>query len=176
MLQGKSTQTIARIAETLIEALRSGHRIYIMGNGGSAADAQHFAAELVGRFKLERRGLPAVALTTDTSALTAIGNDYGFDSIFARQVEALVQPGDAVLGITTSGNSPNVLRAIERAQQIGAATLGFAGPSGGKLADLCSLCLKAPGSSTDRIQECHITAIHILCQLIEEALFSKKTL
>jgi len=171
LLLSPQINTVGKIADALVRTLKRDKCVYIMGNGGSAADAQHFAAELVGRFKMERRGLPAIAFTTDTSCLTAVGNDYGFDNIFVRQVEALVRKGDAVIGITTSGNSPNVVQAVQRAKKVGATTIGFTGEGGGELAKLCDLCLKAPGDGTDRIQECHITVIHTLCQIIEEKLF-----
>jgi len=142
--------------------------IYFLGNGGSAADCQHLAAELVGRFKKERRGLPAVALTTDTSILTAIGNDYGFEEIFARQVEALVKPGDLVVGISTSGDSPNVVKAIQLAKEKGALAVGLTGRRGGKLVDVCDLCIKVPSDVTARIQEVHILIGHIVCEMIDE--------
>ena len=156
----------------LCEALRNGKKILVMGNGGSAADAQHFAAEIVGRFKMERKALPAVALTTDTSILTAIGNDYGFDQIFRRQIEALAQPGDVVVGISTSGNSPNVELAIREAVESGCLTIGFLGRGGGTIAPLCSIPLVVPSDNTPRIQESHIHLIHILCDLIEKNLFA----
>jgi len=163
--------TIGKIGDAIVRALKRDKCVYIMGNGGSAADAQHFAAELVGRFKMERRGLPSIALTTDTSCLTAVSNDYGFENVFVRQVEALVRKGDVLIGITTSGNSLNIIKAINKGNEIGAFTIGFTGESGGKLAKACNLCLKAPGSASDSIQECHITVIHALCQIIEEKLF-----
>jgi D-sedoheptulose 7-phosphate isomerase len=143
-----------------------------MGNGGSAADAQHFVAEIVGRFKLERRGLPAIALSTDTSILTAIGNDYGFDKVFSRQVEALASPGDLVIGISTSGNSPNVLLALQLARQAGCSTVGLLGKDGGSIKDVCDLALVVPTNDTPRVQEGHITIIHIVCDLLEKALFA----
>ena len=164
---------IERIAEALIDGLRSGRRVYLMGNGGSAADAQHLAAELIGRYKMERRALPAVALTVDTSALTSIGNDYGFDEVFARQLDGLVEAEDIVIGISTSGNSPNVIKAIELANERGAVTIGFTGRAGGKLAEICAHCLKAPADETAHVQECHITIGHILCDLVEQALFGE---
>ncbi|MEW6096197.1 MAG: D-sedoheptulose 7-phosphate isomerase [bacterium] len=158
---------IVSVAQLIIEAYQKGGKVLIMGNGGSAADAQHIAAELVGRFKKERKALPAIALTTDTSILTAIGNDYGFDEIFRRQVEALAQPNDVVIGISTSGNSHNVLLAIEKANEIGAKTIGLSGKGGGKLAQSALLCLVIPSDDTPRIQEAHITIGHIICDLVE---------
>jgi len=142
-----------------------------MGNGGSAGDAQHLAAEIVGRFKLERRGLPAIALTTDSSILTAIGNDYGFEQVFRRQVEALAAPGDVVIGISTSGNSPNVLAALTLAREIGCRTIGLLGRDGGTILPVVDLDLTVPSQDTPRIQEGHITMIHILCDLVERRLF-----
>lgn len=139
-----------------------------MGNGGSAADSQHLAAELVGRYKRERRGLASLALTTDTSALTAVGNDYGYDRVFARQIEALCTAKDAVVGISTSGNSANVLEGVRKANELGAFTLGLAGGSGGKLAELADKCLTVPSRSTARVQEAHILIGHILCDWLEE--------
>jgi len=161
---------IQRIAEICIQTLAAGHTIYLMGNGGSACDAQHFAAELVGRFQKERRALAAVALTTDTSILTALGNDYGIDIIFSRQVEALVKAGDLVIGISTSGTSVNVVKGLKAAAEIGAVTVGLTGFSGGEMKDLCSLCLSVPSSVTARVQEMHLLVEHIVCQLVEDEL------
>jgi D-sedoheptulose 7-phosphate isomerase len=149
------------------ETLQGGHKILLCGNGGSAADAQHIAAELTGRYKIERRGLPAIALTTDTSALTAIGNDYGYDQIFSRQVEALAQKGDLLIGISTSGNSANVIYAMQQARELGCRTIGLSGKGGGKLSDVCDLNIIVPSDDTARIQEMHILIGHILCQLID---------
>lgn len=162
---------IAEMATLLVETFKSGGKLLVMGNGGSAADAQHFVAEIVGRFKMERRGLPAVALSTDTSILTAIGNDYGFDRVFHRQVEALALPGDLVVGISTSGNSPNVLQALELAREKGCRTVGLLGKDGGSIRALCDLALIVPTDDTPRVQECHITIIHIVCDLLEKTLF-----
>ena len=162
---------IERMAEAIADAFRNGRRLYFVGNGGSAADAQHLAGEMVGRFTLERRALPAVALTTDTSVLTAVSNDYGFDECFARQVEALVERDDVVLGLSTSGNSPNVLRALERARDKGARILALAGRGGGRMNSLADLCLVVPADESARIQEAHITVGHILCELVEKRLF-----
>ncbi len=163
---------IADMAGRLVETFKGGGKLLVMGNGGSAADAQHFAAEIVGRFKMERKALPAVALTTDTSILTAIGNDYGYDAIFRRQVEALACPGDTVIGISTSGNSPNVLSALELARERGCYTIGLLGKDGGSIKEVCDLALVVPSSNTPHIQEGHITIIHIVCDLVEKSLFA----
>jgi len=158
---------IHALGERLRDCLNSGNKILLMGNGGSAADCQHIAAEIVGRYKRERRGLPAIALTTDTSILTSVGNDYGFEYIFSRQVEALCAPDDVVIGLSTSGNSANVVAGIEAAKQAGAYTVGLTGAGGGRLADLCDITLAMPSSDTPRIQEAHILIGHILCELAE---------
>lgn len=163
---------IAGMAARLVETLSGGGKLLIMGNGGSAADAQHFAAEIVGRFKMERRALPALSLSTDSSILTAVANDYGFDTIFSRQVEALASPGDAVIGISTSGNSPNVAGALRLARQRGCTTIALLGRDGGDIRELCDLSLVVPSWDTPRIQEGHITIIHIVCGLVERALFA----
>ncbi|MBV5338910.1 MAG: D-sedoheptulose 7-phosphate isomerase [Deltaproteobacteria bacterium] len=163
---------IAEMVALLVETFRRGNKLLVMGNGGSAADAQHFVAEIVGRFKMERRGLPAIALSTDTSILTAIGNDYGFDRVFQRQVEALAAPGDMIVGISTSGNSPNVLLALELAREKGCCTVGLLGKDGGSIKALCDLALIVPTSDTPRVQEGHITIIHIVCDLLEKTLFT----
>ena len=149
------------------EALQRGNKVLLCGNGGSAADAQHIAAELTGRFKKERHPLPGIALTTDTSALTAIGNDYGFDQVFSRQVAALAKKGDVVLGISTSGNSLNVIYALETATEMGCKALGLSGKGGGKMNDVCDINLIVPSDDTARIQEMHILIGHILCQLVD---------
>jgi D-sedoheptulose 7-phosphate isomerase len=162
---------IAGLITLLAETFAGGGKLLVMGNGGSAADAQHFVAEMVGRFKLERRGLPAVALSTDTSILTAIGNDYGFEKIFRRQVEALATPGDVVIGISTSGNSPNVLEALELAREMGCRTVGLLGKDGGTIKNVCDIALIVPTNDTPRVQEGHITIIHIVCDLLEKSLF-----
>lgn len=158
-------------AGMLVDAFRNGKKLLVMGNGGSAADAQHLAAEIVGRFRLERRGLPAIALTTDSSILTAVGNDYGFDVVFRRQVEALASEGDVVVGISTSGSSENVLAALRLARETGCRTIGLLGKDGGSIRELVDLDLTVPGMDTPRIQEGHITIIHILCDLVEQELF-----
>lgn len=167
----KSTETIKKTAQALIQCLKKGHTIYLMGNGGSAAEAQHFAGELIGRFKKDRAALPALALTSNTSILTALANDYGFDSCFERQVDAFVKAGDAVIGLSTSGNSPSVLKALQLARKKGATTIGLTGQSGGKMGDLVDICLRVPSDSTPRIQECHLAVSHVLCYLIEKELF-----
>ena len=154
-------------AEDMAERLKRGCRVLVCGNGGSAADAQHFAAELSGRFVKERRALAGIALTTDTSALTAISNDYGFDRVFARQVEALGRPGDILVGISTSGNSPNVILAVEAARQLGIRTLGLLGRDGGKLRLLVDDALVVPSPITARIQEVHQMVYHFWCEAIE---------
>jgi D-sedoheptulose 7-phosphate isomerase len=155
----------------LVAALREGKKILVMGNGGSAADAQHLAAEFIGRFLLERKSLPAIALTTDTSIITAVGNDYGFDEIFKRQVEGLAQPGDVVIGISTSGRSCNVRRALAAANEVGCKTVGFLGKDGGDIAGIVDLNLTIPAMETPHIQEAHATIIHIVCDLVEKELF-----
>lgn len=162
---------IAEMVTLLAETFKRGGKLLVMGNGGSAADAQHFVAEVVGRFKMERRGLPAIALSTDTSILTAIGNDYGFDKVFSRQVEALAVPGDLVVGISTSGNSPNVLLALKLAREQGCRTVGLLGKDGGSIKGVCDLALIVPTDDTPRVQEGHITIIHIVCDLLEKNLF-----
>lgn len=167
VLASQAVDGILAAAALLAAALKSGHKVLICGNGGSAADAQHIAAELVSRYLKERRALPAIALTTDTSILTAIGNDYSFDRVFARQVEALAEAGDVLVGITTSGSSPDVLAAVEAARRLGVKTLGLTGESGGKLAEAVDLCLRMPSSETPRIQEGHIAVAHVICELVE---------
>lgn len=149
------------------ETLSNGNKILIFGNGGSAADAQHIAAEIVGRYKVERRGLPAIALTTDTSALTAIANDFGFKRVFERQVEALANEGDLLIGISTSGNSKNVLRALKKGRELGCKCIGLSGNGGGKMNELCDLSIVVPSSNTPRVQEMHTMIGHILAQAID---------
>jgi D-sedoheptulose 7-phosphate isomerase len=158
---------ISDVGIKMQKCIANGGKILIMGNGGSAADSQHIAAEIVGRFKKERKGMPAIALTTDTSILTSVGNDYGYDYIFARQIEALCRPEDLVIGITTSGNSANVVRAMGAAKEIGATTVGLTGGSGGKLTALCDYNLIMPSNVTARIQEAHIFVGHSLCEILE---------
>lgn len=159
---------VVEAAELLIQALARGGTVFFIGNGGSAADAQHLAAELVGRFERLNR-LPALALTTDSSVLTALANDFGYDEVFARQVQALVRPGDALVALSTSGNSPSILAAVRQARSQGARVLGLSGRDGGEMARLCDGCLVVPSQRTCRIQECHVTLGHILCELIERA-------
>ncbi len=156
-------------AQACVDALGRGSKLLTCGNGGSAADAQHFAAELTGRYRRERRPLPAIALTTDSSALTCIGNDYAFEEVFARQVQALAQPGDVLIGITTSGTSANVIRALEVARERGAFTIALTGESGGPAALSADLALQAPSDRTAQIQEMHILLIHVLCETIDDA-------
>lgn len=160
-----------RAGELLASALRNRSKLLIFGNGGSAADAQHFSAELVNRFRFDRRGLPAIALTTDSSTLTSIANDADFEFVFSRQIEALGLPGDVAVGISTSGNSPNVLRGIESARAAGLTTLALAGRDGGNLRPLADLCLTVPHRETSRVQEVHGLLIHLFCEMIEDALF-----
>lgn len=162
---------IVQAVRTITDALANGNKVLVMGNGGSAADAQHLAAELVGRFLLERRALPAIALTTDSSILTAVGNDYGFDQVFSRQVEALARSGDVVIGISTSGKSANVRAALIAARAAGCRTVGLLGRDGGDIAGLVDLALVVPAQETPHIQEAHVAMIHILCDLIERELF-----
>lgn len=164
---------LAGVAVACIEALRRGNKILFAGNGGSAADAQHLAGELLSRFHYDRPGLPAFALTTDTSVLTAIGNDYGYEHLFARQVEAVGTAGDVFIGISTSGRSPNVLSALRRAREKGLVTVGLTGREGGAMPELCDHCLHVPSDSTPRIQEGHITLGHTLCWLIEREIFPR---
>jgi len=175
IVSNKLAPRVAECAQMLIDTLQAGQKILIMGNGGSAADAQHFAAEMVGRFLLERRALAAIALTTDTSILTAVGNDYGFDDIFKRQVEALAKPDDVLIGISTSGNSKNIKRAFAAGKNLGVKTIGLLGRDGGEIASLADLDLTVPSLETPRIQEAHLVMIHILCDLVEKGLFSQKS-
>jgi len=162
------TDVVAIAAELCIDSLQNGGKILIFGNGGSAADAQHIAAELTGRYKVERKGLAAIALTTDTSALTAIGNDYGYDRVFDRQVEALASNADVAIGISTSGSSANVINALNLAKDLGCKTIGFSGRDGGEMNALCDINLVVPSSDTPRIQEMHIVIGHTLCHLIDQ--------
>ena len=166
-------RALAAAAEAAIACLESGGTAYFCGNGGSAADAQHLAAELAGRYLLDRPALAAVALTTNSSSLTAIGNDYGFDQAFSRQLEGLGMPGDVLVAITTSGGSPNVVRAVETAHQLGMTVIGMTGARGARFAALCDHALVTPSPSTPRIQEGHIVLGHALCELIERALFGR---
>ena len=162
--------TARAIAAAMIGALRSGHKILLIGNGGSAADAQHIAAELVGRYKQERPSYPALALTTDTSALTAIANDYGFEQVFARQVEGLGQRGDVLLALTTSGRSPSVLAALRKARDLGLVAIGFTGTKGTSLGALCDHLFVSPTDDTPVVQQIHLTALHAICDEIEQTM------
>ena len=165
---------ILEAAQTIRDRLASGGKLLLMGNGGSAADSQHIAAELIGRFKKERAAIPAIALTVDSSSLTALGNDYGFETIFSRQIEALATAKDAVIGISTSGNSQNVIRALNLARNMGAATIGLVGHGGGDMKDCVDICIVVPSDDTARIQEVHITIGHIICEIIEQDLTHEK--
>lgn len=170
-LQRAKVEIIGQIAKLIVDAYRQGNKVLWFGNGGSAADAQHLACELVSRFYLERKALASIALTTNTSELTAIANDYNFDRIFSRQVEALVNPGDVVIGISTSGNSPNVIEGIKKAKQLGAVTVAFTGATGGKLKGNVDFLLDVPSEITPHIQESHIMIGHVICYLVEKELF-----
>lgn len=172
LIEQQMAPAIVTFVEQLMRAFSRGGKLLVMGNGGSAADSQHFVAEMVGRFKMERKALPAVALTTDTSILTAIGNDYGYDLVFRRQIEALAAAGDVVVGISTSGNSANILSALELARSRGCYTVGLLGKDGGSIKAACDLPLVIPCDDTPRIQEGHITVIHIVCDMVEKGLFS----
>jgi len=162
---------LSRIAQTITEALQGGRKLLIAGNGGSAADAQHIAGEFVSRLMFDRGPLPAIALTTDTTVLTAIGNDYGYEFVFERQVQTLGQPGDVFVGISTSGKSLNILRALAMARSLRMVTLGLTGSRGGQMIELCDLLLDAPSRNTAVIQQIHITAAHIFCALVERSMF-----
>lgn len=165
-----SRAVLHAMAGAIVAALQNGHKLMIAGNGGSAADAQHIACEFVGRFLLDRKPFPALALTTDSSALTAIANDFGFETVFERQVLGFALEGDVFLGLSTSGNSPNVVRALEAARSRSVRTLGFTGAGGGRMAPLCDHLLAVPSTWTPVIQQLHITAAHILCALVERAM------
>lgn len=165
---------VARAGEMVVESLRSGGKLVLFGNGGSAADAQHIACELVGRYMMERGALPAIALTTNTSCLTAIGNDYSFDEVFARQVRALVRPGDVAVGISTSGRSRNVILGMRAAREMGAGTIGLTGAGGDELCSASDVCIRVPSRLTPRIQEAHIAIGHIISEMVEVELFGGK--
>jgi D-sedoheptulose 7-phosphate isomerase len=169
----EAVATIAGIVELSVAALSRGNKLLLCGNGGSAADAQHWAGELVARFHYDRPGLPAIALTTDSSILTAIGNDYGYDRVFARQVEALGAAGDVLYALSTSGNSANILAALRAAKAKGLATIGFTGATGGEMRALCDLCLRVPATATPLIQEGHEVAGHTICAMIERRMFPR---
>ena len=163
-------EELVNASKLAVDTLKSGNKILLFGNGGSAADAQHIAAELTGRYKTERRGLAGIALTTDTSALTAIGNDYGYERIFDRQVESLANNGDLLIGISTSGNSQNVINALKLGKELGCKTLGFSGKDGGAMNEVCDINLIVPSNNTPRIQEMHILFGHTICQIIDNEL------
>ncbi len=165
-------KTLIQAAEKTAHAMRSGHKLLVAGNGGSAADAQHIVAEFVSRLVKDRPALRAIALTTDSSILTGVGNDYGYECVFARQIEALGQPGDVFLAISTSGNSPNIVRALELAHSTGIFTVGLTGESGGRMSKLCDLCLHMPSTVTMNIQEAHLALEHTFCLLVEQIYFS----
>jgi D-sedoheptulose 7-phosphate isomerase len=173
-LAEEATPTIVRAAVMITESLSAGGKVLLFGNGGSAADAQHLAAEFVGRFAMERKALPAIALTTDTSILTAVGNDYGYEHVFVRQVQALGRAGDVAIGISTSGKSPNVVEAIRVARTMGLRTFALSGNDGGPLASAAEMAIVVPSRITARIQECHIALGHVLCELVEKALFHER--
>lgn len=164
---------VEQVAAVTTQALKAGHKLVLAGNGGSAADAQHLAAEMVGRLSFDRPALPAIAITTDSSALTAIGNDYSYDYVFARQIEALGQKNDVFFAISTSGNSANILKALEAARKKGMVTVGFSGKDGGKMPPLCDYMIIVPADETPHIQECHIMLGHIICALAEKNIFGK---
>ena len=166
-------QQIIDVAQTIIRAFHDSRKVLLFGNGGSATDASHIAAEFVGRYKRDRAALPAIALATDMAALTCIANDYEYSDIFSRQIEAHGRKGDVAIAISTSGNSPNVLRGIQVAHERGLTTIGWTGQAGGQLMDLVDHCFQVPSTSTARIQECHITLGHVLCEIIEERLFAQ---
>lgn len=165
----ENSATVVAAGERIAASLRAGGRLYTFGNGGSAADAQHFASELVGRFQKERPALSALALTTDASAVTAISNDYGFERVFARQLEAHARPGDVAFGITTSGRSPNVLAALRLAREMKLVAVGLTGNGGGEVRGLAEILIDVPSDNTQRIQEVHAMVVHALCQIIEDA-------
>jgi len=169
-----NVREVEKAAEIIIDALKNGKKVLIAGNGGSAADSQHFAAELIGRFKKERKSYAGIALTTDSSILTCLGNDYGFDKIFARQVEGLGKEGDVFFGISTSGNSPNIINAIEKAKEMGVKTISLLGKDGGKMKGMSDLDIIVGAKDTPRIQEAHITIIHIICEIVENEMMKNE--
>jgi D-sedoheptulose 7-phosphate isomerase len=166
---------IAKVSELLVDTVDKGNKVLLFGNGGSAADAQHIAAEFVGRFAFDRPALPALALSVNTSCVTAIGNDYGFDLVFSRQIEALAHSGDMAIGISTSGNSPNVLHGLSVAREKGLCTVALTGCTGGTLKNAVDYCICAPSNETPRIQECHILIGHIISELVEETIFHEQS-
>jgi D-sedoheptulose 7-phosphate isomerase len=166
-------ENIEKAARSIIECLKNGNKLLVFGNGGSASDSQHMAAELVGRFKMERKALPAIALTTNTSTLTAIANDYGYDVVFSRQIEALGVKGDVALGISTSGNSKNVIDALNTARSLGLRTIALSGGDGGNMKKEADICIVVESIDTPRVQESHIMIVHIICALVEDSIFRK---
>jgi D-sedoheptulose 7-phosphate isomerase len=172
---GEVVATIAKVSEILVEALEQGNKVLLFGNGGSAADAQHIAAEFVGRFAFDRPALPALALSVNSSSVTAIGNDYGFDRVFSRQLEALARAGDVAIGISTSGKSANVLHAMAVARKLGLHTIALTGSSGGMLRNAVDYCICVPSDETPRIQECHILIGHTISELVEQAIFHEQS-
>lgn len=173
--QSEATSVVYRVAELCIGALRSGHKVIFCGNGGSAAQSQHLAAELVGRYKLDRPAMNSISLTVDTSNLTAIGNDYGYDVVFARQLEGVGQNGDVLIGLSTSGNSRNILLAFEKAKQMGIHTVALVGRSGGRMKEEADISIAVPADTSAHIQEMHITLGHLICDLIEKIIFTNNT-
>jgi D-sedoheptulose 7-phosphate isomerase len=166
---------VSKVSQIVVRAVDEGNKLFLLGNGGSAADAQHIAAEFVGRFAFDRPALPALALSVNTSCVTAIGNDYGFDQVFSRQIEALGRPGDVAIGISTSGNSQNVLCGISVAKKMRLHTVGLTGHGGGKLKSVADYCICVPSDQTPRIQECHILIGHIISELVEESIFPRRS-
>lgn len=167
---------IEKSSDIIVDCYKKGGKVLICGNGGSAADAQHVAGELINKFRLVRRPLAAVSLSTDTSVLTCIGNDFSFDEVFSKQVNGLGKNGDVLIGISTSGNSPNVINAVEAAKKIGMKTVVLTGRTGGSLGDMADVCLKIPSDDTPRIQESHITVLHIICDLVEQDMFGRQAM
>ena len=172
-LLNKNLPEMGKTVDIILDAYRNGHTVFWFGNGGSAADAQHLACELVSRFFIERKALASVALTTNTSELTAIANDYSFDAVFSRQIEALVKKGDVVIGISTSGNSPNVIEGLKKAKEYGAITVAFTGQTGGKMKEVADILIAVPSDVTPHIQECHIMIGHVICYAVEKRLFAQ---
>lgn len=167
----RSLELIDKVCQTILQAYKNGNKVILFGNGGSAADAQHIAAELLGKYYLKRKGLPALSLTTNPSSLTAISNDYSFEMVFSIQIEAIGKPKDIAWGFSTSGNSKNVIEAFKIAKSLGLITIGFTGKTGGKMKDIVDYCLCVPSSDTPRIQETHILVAHIICEIVERELF-----
>lgn len=172
MLESGQLEYMEKAADKIVEAYRNGKKTIICGNGGSASDALHFAAEMVCRFEKNRKAIPSIALSENVSTITAIGNDFGYDQVFSRQLEAFAQPGDVFIAISTSGNSPNVIKALESAKELGVVTIGMTNADGGKMKSMCDLCYCAPSKTTSRAQECHILLIHIIARLVEEKVFA----